>query len=145
MFLGLSFIPMLFVNTLITAMIAGSFIGIGIAGVTACLDLINALVIDEDSAHSGLRREGIYHSAISFIIRFSGLIRSLVFYLIFLFFGFSSGEAPGSNPAFAVRTMLAIFPSVLMVISFVFSLFVKFDNMENIKIVHTAHKSKEVL
>lgn len=126
MFLGLSFIPMFFVNTLITAMIAGAFIGIGIAGVTACLDLINALVIDEDSARSGLRREGIYHSAINFIIRLSGLIRSLVFYLVFIFFGFSSSEVPGDNPALAVRTMMAVFPFILMIISSAFSLLVNF-------------------
>lgn len=125
-FLGLSFIPMFFVNTLITAMIAGAFIGIGIAGVTACLDLINALVIDEDSARSGLRREGIYHSAINFIIRLSGLIRSLVFYLVFIFFGFSSSEVPGDNPALAVRTMMAVFPFILMIISSAFSLLVNF-------------------
>lgn len=129
-FLGLSFLPMYLVHSLGASIVVGAFIGIGIAGVTACLDLISALVIDEDAARSGLRREGIYNSTGSFIIRFSGLVRSLVFYLVFLIFGFSSGEVLGSNPGLAVRTMLSIFPFVLMLISFAFSLFVKFDQNE---------------
>jgi GPH family glycoside/pentoside/hexuronide:cation symporter len=103
-------------------------IGVGIAGVTANIDLINARIIDEDAAVSGLRREGIYISAISFIIRFSGFTRSLIFLIITLAFGFVDSTNPGTNPGMAARFMFSVFPVLLMGISFTISRFVKFES-----------------
>lgn len=127
---GLSFVPMMFVQSLLAAVLAGVVVGAGIAGVTATLDLINARIIDEDARVSGLRREGIYQSAISFVIRFSGLIRSLVFVMITVFFGFVNDANPGPHPDVASRWMFAVFPFILMVFSFVTSLFVKIPKEE---------------
>jgi GPH family glycoside/pentoside/hexuronide:cation symporter len=124
--LCISFIPMLFVKTLLQSMIAGALVGIGIAGVTATLDIINAYIIDEDSKASGERREGIYQSTISFVIRFSGLGRTLVFLLVSAWFGFVSSANPGNNPAMASRVMFAVFPLIFMVFSCCISFFVKF-------------------
>ena len=67
-FLGVSVVPLFFVKSLVGAMAFGAFVGVGISGVTANIDLINAKIIDADAAKSGLRREGIYISAISFQI-----------------------------------------------------------------------------
>ncbi len=72
LFLGIAVIPTFFVDTLVSSMIAGAFIGIGIAGVTANIDLIYAKVIDADAKASNLRREGIYFSGFQFIIHFQG-------------------------------------------------------------------------
>jgi GPH family glycoside/pentoside/hexuronide:cation symporter len=130
--LGLSVIPMFFVSTLLPASIAGAFIGISIAGVTANIDLINAKIIDEDAAKSGLRREAIYQSTISFVIRFSGLTKSLVFILVAAFFGFVDANNPGPQPAMAARFMITVFPVVLMALSVAASFFVKF-NEEGVK------------
>jgi GPH family glycoside/pentoside/hexuronide:cation symporter len=127
-FLGLSVIPMFFTATLYTAMAFGVLIGIGIAGVTANIDLINARIIDEDAAVSGLRREGIYISAISFIIRFSGFTRSLIFLIITLAFGFVDSTNPGTHPDMAARFMFSVFPVLLMAISYAISRFVRFEN-----------------
>lgn len=124
--LGIALIPMFFANSLIFAAIAGALIGIGIAGVTANIDLINAKIIDEDAAESGLRREGIYQSTISFVIRFSGLIRSFIFLMITVIFGFIDKDNPGPQPAMAARFMISVFPVVLMALSFIASRFVKF-------------------
>lgn len=127
-FLGLSVIPMFFTASLFPAMLFGIFVGIGIAGVTANIDLINARIIDEDASVSGLRREGIYISAISFIIRFSGLSRSLIFLIITLAFGFVDSTNPGSHPDMAARFMFSVFPVLLMAISFSISRFVRFES-----------------
>lgn len=127
-FLGLSLIPMFFASSLATAMAFGVLIGIGVAGVTANIDLINAKIIDEDAARSGLRREGIYQSTISFLIRFSGLIQSLVLLLIAAIFGFVDDTNPGSDPGMAARFMLTVFPVALMALSFAASRFVKFKS-----------------
>lgn len=126
--LGVSVIPMFFVSTLLPASIAGAFIGISIAGVTANIDLINARIIDEDAEKSGLRREAIYQSTISFVIRFSGLVKSLVFLLVATIFGFVDAKDPGQQPAMAARFMITIFPVVLMALSVAASMFVKFKD-----------------
>lgn len=127
-FLGVSVVPLFFVKSLVGAMAFGAFIGIGISGVTANIDLINAKIIDADAAKSGLRREGIYISAISFLIRFSGFIRSLIFLVITLAFGFVDGSQPGDNPGLAARFMFSVFPVVLMAISWSISRLVRFDS-----------------
>jgi glycoside/pentoside/hexuronide:cation symporter, GPH family len=124
--LGLSLIPMYFAHTLIFAAISGVFIGVSIAGVTANIDLINAKIIDEDAAKSGLRREGIYQSTISFLIRLSGLIQSLVLFLVASIFGFIDATNPGPIPGEAAKYMLTIFPVALMILSYIASRFVKF-------------------
>lgn len=128
--LGISMIPMFFANSLIFAAISGAFIGISIAGITANIDLINAKIIDEDAASSGLRREGIFQSTISFVIRFSGLIRSLIFLLIAVLFGFVDKKNPGTNPGLAARFMISVFPVALMILSVITSRFVKFHSTE---------------
>ena len=129
-FLGVSVVPLFFVKSLVGAMAFGAFVGVGISGVTANIDLINAKIIDADAAKSGLRREGIYISAISFLIRFSGFVRSLIFLVITLAFGFVDGSQPGDNPGMAARFMFSVFPVVLMTISWLISRLVKFDSEE---------------
>ena len=127
-FLGLSVIPMFFVRSLVPAMLFGALVGIGIAGVTANIDLINAKIIDADAAESGLRREGIYISAISFLIRFSGFVRSLIFLLITLVFGFVDSSRTGDHPDLAARFMFSVFPVVLMAVSWLIARLVRFED-----------------
>lgn len=130
-FLGIAVIPTFFVDTLVSSMIAGAFIGIGIAGVTANIDLIYAKVIDADAEISNLRREGIYFSGFQFIIHFSGLAKSLVLLLVTLIFGFVDGNNPGEHPDLAARFMMSVFPAILMAVSFILSFFVKFKDEKN--------------
>ncbi|MDR1439157.1 MAG: MFS transporter [Clostridiales bacterium] len=128
--LAASFVPMLFISSLVPAVACGIAIGIGLGGVIANLDLVNAAIIDEDARASGLRREGIYQSAISFITRFSGLMRSLVFFLVAAIFGFGGSDSPGPAPDMAARSMLSIFPLALMLLAVACSLFVHPKTME---------------
>ncbi len=129
-FLALSVIPLYFTNSLISSMLFGAIVGVGIAGVTANIDLINARIIDEDGRKSGLRREGIYISAISFVTRFSGFIKSLIFLIITYAFGFVDSERPGSHPGTASRFMFVVFPLILMGIAYGISWLVKFKDEE---------------
>ena len=124
---------MLFARNLTFAMIAGVLVGAGIAGVTANLDMVNSELIEEDACKSGARREATYFAAISFVTRLSGLVRSGVFALLFLFFGYESGDAPGANPAEAARFMMVVFPMCLMVISFGVSLLVRIKRAPSIE------------
>jgi GPH family glycoside/pentoside/hexuronide:cation symporter len=128
LWLGASLIPMYFAQGLWTACISGIFVGVGIAGVTANLDMINSELIEDDAVRSGQRREATYFASISFVTRLSGLVRSGVFFLLLLFFGFESGDNPGDMPATAIRYMISVFPVVLMGVSFLVSCFVKFTS-----------------
>lgn len=130
--LGLGFIPLYFVSSLTSAVLASAFVGIGFAGVICTMDLIGARIIDEDSAASGVRREAIYSNAIGFMNRLNGLFTSLAFYLVYTFYGFESGENPGPNPAQAVRFLLVLFPVLLIAISYLFSRFLDFEDSEEV-------------
>jgi len=124
--LGVAFLPLYFMNTLIGAIVASAFVGIGMAGVMATMDLIGARIMDEDTRKYGLRREGIYSSAMGVLNRLSGLFVSLGVLLAAKLYGFESGEIPGPNPGGAARFMLALFPAVAMVVSCLFSWLLKF-------------------
>ena len=126
--LGIGFIPLYFANTLVTAILASALVGIGFAGVIATMDLIGAKIIDEDSDKSGVLREGIYSSAAGFMNRLNGLFTSLAFFLVYKVYGFESGNVPGANPGGAAKFLLIIFPFILMIISYVFSRFLDFNN-----------------
>ncbi|MFH1447133.1 MAG: MFS transporter, partial [Chloroflexota bacterium] len=58
----------------------------------------------------------------------NGLFTSLAFYLIFIIFGFESGNNPGTQPDNAARFLLTVFPFFMMLISFGFSFFINFEN-----------------
>lgn len=124
--LGASFLPLYFMNSLIGAIAASAFVGIGMAGVMATMDLIGARIMDEDTRKYGLRREGIYSSAMGVLNRLSGLFVSLGVLLASSMYGFESGEIPGPNPGGAARFMLALFPFMAMVVSCLFSWVLKF-------------------
>jgi glycoside/pentoside/hexuronide:cation symporter, GPH family len=128
--LVLAFIPLYFANSLVTAIITSALVGFGFAGVITTMDLIGAKIMDEDAQKHSVRREGIISNALGFMNRLNGLFTSLAFYLVFIIFGFESGDNPGANPHDAARFLLTVFPMVLMVISFCFSFLISFPKQE---------------
>ena len=126
--LGLSFVPLYFMDGLVGAIAASSVVGLGMAGVMASMDLIGARIMDEDTKKYNLRREGIYSSAMGFMNRLSGLFVSLAFLMVNRLYRFESGDLPGPNPGGASRFLLVLFPVAAMVISCLFSLLMKFPD-----------------
>lgn len=131
--LALAFIPMYFANSLTSAIISGALVGFGISGVIVTMDLIGAKIIDEDRLKYNVRREGIISNALGFMNRLNGLFTSFAFYLVFILFGFESGDNPGMAPDNAARFLLTVFPLILMIISFIFSFFIDFNKTKNDK------------
>ncbi|HIT53102.1 MAG TPA: MFS transporter [Candidatus Fimivicinus intestinavium] len=123
--LGLSLVPMYFIHSLLPACLCGVLVGIGIAGVTANLDMVNSTLIEDDARRNGVRREATFFAGISFISRLSSLTRSGVYMLVYVLFGFESGDNPGTMPGTAARFMMIVFPIALMALSFLFSLLVR--------------------
>jgi GPH family glycoside/pentoside/hexuronide:cation symporter len=128
--LCLTFIPLYFANSLISAVICSVLVGFGFAGVITTMDLIGAKIMDEDTQKHDLRREGIIANALGFMNRLNGLFTSADFYLVFILFKFESGDNPGPEPGNAARFLLTVCPPILMAISFAFSFFINFDKTE---------------
>ncbi len=129
-FLAVAFVPLYFANSLLTAIISGALVGFGFSGVITTMDLIGAKVMDEDTQKHKQRREGIISNALGFMNRLNGLFTSAAFTLVFILYGFESGDNPGVQPQNAARFLLTIFPFVMMVISFGFSFFINFSKTE---------------
>jgi GPH family glycoside/pentoside/hexuronide:cation symporter len=128
--LALAFIPLYFANSLVTAIVGSALVGFGFSGVITTMDLIAAKVMDEDKQKHNQRREGIISNALGFMNRLNGLFTSAAFSLVFVFYGFESGNKPGTQPDNAARFLLTMFPFVMMVISFAFSFFINFAKTE---------------
>lgn len=124
--LMVAFVPLYLANSLVTAMAAAVFVGLGFAGVIATMDLVGARVMDEDRQRHDVRREGIISNALGFMNRLNGLFTALAFKLVFVLFAFESGENPGPAPDQASRFLLTVFPAGMMVLSLVVSFFLKF-------------------
>lgn len=124
--LALAFVPLYFVSGIVGAGIACVGVGLGFAGAITTMDLIGARIMDEDTRKYGLRREGTYASTMGFMNRLSGFFTSLAFLLVGNIYGFESGDAPGPQPGNAARFLLALFPFCVMVLSVIFSRFLKF-------------------
>jgi len=131
--LAVAFIPLYFANSLVTAIIGSVLVGFGFSGVITTMDLIAAKVMDEDTQKHNQRREGIISNALGFMNRLNGLFTSAAFTLVFVIYGFESGNNPGTHPENAARFLLTMFPFVLMLISLAFSFFINFAKSENIQ------------
>jgi glycoside/pentoside/hexuronide:cation symporter, GPH family len=130
--LAVAFIPLFFASSLWTAIAAAALVGFGFAGVITTMDLVGAKIMDEDTQKYNLRREGIIANAMGFMNRLNGLFTSAGFYLVFVLFGFESGQVPGPQPHNAARFLLTVFPLVLMLISFACSFFIDFGETRRV-------------
>jgi GPH family glycoside/pentoside/hexuronide:cation symporter len=128
--LAVTFVPLYFASSLITAIICSALVGFGFAGVITTMDLIGARIMDEDTQKHHLRREGIISNALGFMNRLSGLFTSAAYFLVSKIYLFESGDNPGPHPDAAARFLMTIVPPALMVISLAFSFFINFDRKE---------------
>ncbi|MBQ7839826.1 MAG: MFS transporter [Lachnospiraceae bacterium] len=128
--LGLSFVPLYFANGLAAALIGCVAVGIGYAGTITTMDLIGARVMDDDFRRHGIKREGIFSSAMGFMNRLNGLFTSLAFLLVSVVYGFESGDVPGNRPDQAARFLMVLFPICMMFLSVVVSRFLHFSEKD---------------
>lgn len=140
--LALSYIPMFFANTFITALICAMLVGFGFAGVITTMDLIQARVMDSDQAKHKVRREGIISNALGFMNRLNGLFTSAAFLLVGVLFGFISGDEPGPQPDMAARFLLTVFPFVMMLLSIGASYLSDFRRVAAVETVEAVEESE---
>ena len=128
--LGLSYIPLYFARGYGMALFCASLVGFGFAGVITTMDLIHARVMDEDKAKHNVRREGIISNALGFMNRLNSLFTGAAFLLLKSLYGYESGEVPGSQPDQVALFIIALFPLLMMILSFATSF------LSDFKIVH---------
>ncbi|MBN2058116.1 MAG: MFS transporter [Candidatus Saganbacteria bacterium] len=88
-FLAAALLPLFFVNSFGAALLAASFIGVGLAGFILIVDLLLADIIDEDEIRTGTRREGMYFGANAFITRFAIAMEAASMGFIFVSTGYN--------------------------------------------------------
>lgn len=108
-----SFAMLYLARDLPTALLAGAVPGIGWAGRLATNDLVVARVVDRDAAVHGLHREGLFLSATGALGRLSGAVSGLALASLGTFFGYHSGDSPGTDPGQAFRVYLCVYPFLL--------------------------------
>lgn len=128
--LALSYIPLYFARGYVMALICASLVGFGFAGVITTMDLIHARVMDEDKAKHNVRREGIISNALGFMNRLNSLFTGAAFLLLKSLYGYESGEVPGSQPDQVALFIIALFPLLMMILSFATSF------LSNFEIIH---------
>lgn len=114
--LAVSFIGLFFAYDLISGIAAGVLVGIGWSGMLATNDLIVARVLDGDAVRHGTHREGLFLSAFGTLGRLNGIITGLALASLTWFFGYTSGDDPGSDPGTAFRFYMCVYPFVLALI-----------------------------
>ncbi|GAA4588101.1 MFS transporter [Planotetraspora phitsanulokensis] len=122
--LAVSFAALFFATDLVTAIAAGALVGVGWSGMLATNDLIVARVLDADAARNGEHREGLFLSAFGFFSRLNGIVTGLALTSLGVFFGYNSGDDPGTGAGLAFRVYLCVYPFVLTAIGAVAARFV---------------------
>lgn len=122
---ALSLIPLFFARDLISGLIAGAVLAIGLAGHFVIPPLVQAQIIDVDAAKTGRRREGMYLSVGNVLVRTSALVGALAFVIAGGLYGYVSGDQPGPAPAATFIFLMTTVPLGLLVVSFVIALFLR--------------------
>jgi Na+/melibiose symporter and related transporters len=122
---GISVIPLWFAGNLGSGILAGILVGFGMAGFLVTPAMLSSRIIDLDAERTGRRREGIYTAVAGFITRSSGLIAAVAFWIVGLIYGYQSGDDPGPHPETVFRVLICVVPLILLMVSFVISLFMK--------------------
>lgn len=123
--LAASFVGLFFANSLVTAMLAGALVGVGWSGMLATNDLIVARVLDGDAVRHGTHREGLFLSAFGVVGRLNGAVSGWALASLTVFFGYTSGDDPGSDPGLAFRFYLCVYPFALALIGAVAARFLQ--------------------
>ncbi|GAA4568944.1 MFS transporter [Planotetraspora kaengkrachanensis] len=122
--LAAGFAALFFAVDLVTAIAAGALVGVGWSGMLATNDLIVARVLDADASRNGEHREGLFLSAFGFFSRLNGIVTGLALTSLGVFFGYNSGDDPGTDAGLAFRVYLCVYPFVLTAIGAVAARFV---------------------
>jgi GPH family glycoside/pentoside/hexuronide:cation symporter len=108
-------------TNLVLGVIGAAIVGVGLAGIKVCREMIMANLVTQSLERTGHRREGIYYSLLRFFGKLSKILEALALVLLAVWFGYVSGEDPGPNPDNAFRFLISILPIIFIVFSLLLS------------------------
>ena len=115
-------LPLLFVNSLVPAIIVMAFVGMGLAGLLMLTDLLLADTVDEDELITGVRREGMFFGINGFIIRFGIAMTSGVQSLVWGLTGYDPNlDVQAPTAVFGLRLLMSAVPILGMALATVFT------------------------
>ena len=148
----LAFLPMLFVNDILSFMIVMIFFGIGLGGQWFVDPPTMADVLDDAAIRTGKKEEEIYYGYQAFFIRLSGVAGAIIFAIIHTLTGFVEGTstraellARSPTPELAmlgIRIHTALIPAILVLICTL--IFWKFYDLTPDKVVANRAKLQEL-
>lgn len=110
-------IPLLFITSILSAIIATAILGVGIVGINIIIFPLFGDVIDEATLKNGTRQESFYVGFRSIFARTAIIIQAVTFGLIHIFMGFEPGSATQSPRAIiGLRIQVTIIPMIIMII-----------------------------
>ena len=115
-------------TNLVLGVIGAAIVGVGLAGIKVCREMIMANLVTQSLERTGHRREGIYYSLLRFFGKLSKILEALALILLAVLFGYVSGEDPGPNPDNAFRFLISILPIIFMVFSLLLSRKLPFED-----------------
>lgn len=124
----LTLIPLFFLgsNMELIAFIVFFLIGIGLSGSLYIIDIIIADIVDEDEVNTGNRREGGYYGVNIFFQRFGTVFVFLIIGPVFLIADWGVFN-PIDIPAFEIRSLMVIYPSIALFVALIFIYFYPLD------------------
>jgi GPH family glycoside/pentoside/hexuronide:cation symporter len=130
-----SLIPLFFLGPgmEVVAFVVFFLIGIGLSGSLYIIDIIIADIVDEDEVNTGTRREGGYYGINIFFQRFATVFVFLIIGPVFLIANWSEFN-PITIPAFEIRSLMVIYPSIALLIALIAIYFYPLDG-EKLKMV----------
>lgn len=148
----ITFLPMLFVNELISFILVMIFFGIGLGG-QWFVDLpAMSDVLDDITARTGKKEEELYFGYQNFFVRLSGVIVAIVFAIVHILTGFVEGVSSRAElfvrsptPELAllgIRFHTALIPAVLVLICTL--IFWKFYDLTPDKVAANKAKLKQL-
>ena len=117
----ITFIPLFFIQDVISGLVVFFIIGIGLAGSLYIYDLIVADIIDEDEVNTGIRREAGYYGTLIFFQRLATIFVFLTISLVFTNVGWAvyEPEKVGPDVIFGLRALMCIFPALALLVALV--------------------------
>ncbi len=117
---AVSVLPFFLANTYLTALITAAGAGIGLAGILLLVDILLADVIDEDTVHTGHRREGIYFGINGFMIRLGVSVQAIIMGFVLTFSGYDADLVSQPDQAIlGIRVLVAVIPFISLILALV--------------------------
>ena len=117
----ITLVPFMFITDIIGAFIAYFFVGIGISGAMFFRIIVASTIIDEDELTTGIRREGVFMGVLILMNRLTIIAVFLSISLVFNIIGWSvyNPELANKQTIFGLRSLMFIFPSVILLIGII--------------------------